>query len=128
MALTPRNANASPKRSTGTRRPTNASSTSGQRARARSSASTAASQSTRLALTLPTSARFCRIASTPMHRAVEGDLLRAPVDAQQAGDAVAAEQPQRVGHDLGVAGGLHDEVEAADVLGQRAGGVCAVHT
>src|SRR5439155_9835319 len=45
---------------------------------------------------------------------VEADRLLAPVDAEQAHDAAPAHEPERVGHQLGIARALDDEVEAAD--------------
>ena len=90
----------------------------GHRSRAASSAATAARQSSRCALTLPISAR---LPSTSRRRA-RG--RRAPRRAagrrcRAARDAVAAQQPERASHDLGVAGRLEHDVEAADVVRGR---------
>src|SRR5690348_2325924 len=47
---------------------------------------------------------------------VEADRLLAPVDAEETHDAAPAHEPERVGHQLGVARALDDEVEAADIV------------
>ena len=64
----------------------------------------------------------------PEHRPVDCDRLRAAVDAEQAGDAAAAQQPEAVGHHLRVADGRDDEVEAAVSARRSASVASAVET
>ena len=53
------------------------------------------------------------------HAPVDLDGLLSGVDPEQARNTVAPEQAHAVGHDLSVAGRLHDEVEATHVLAKR---------
>ena len=48
--------------------------------------------------------------------AFERDLLHAGIDAEQAGNAASAQEPEGVGHQLRVTRCLDDQVESAQVL------------
>ena len=115
MALPPRWAKASSKRSSGTRRPTNCSSSAGQRSR---SAVEIGDGGEPVLAGRVDAAEEHAVLEDRVERerpAVERDLLLARVDAEQAGDAAAAQEAESVGHQLGIAGRLDDEVEAAEL-------------
>ena len=70
-------------------------------------------------MTLPKSDAILEHRVDAEHAAVERDGLLAAVDAEQAGDATAPQEPEAVGHQLRVAGRLDDEVEAAELRASR---------
>ena len=120
MALTPLCSNASAKRSSGTRRPTNCGSASGQRSRARSSELDCGEPVDPVRVDAAEDDAVLEDHVDAEDAAVELDRLLPAVEPEQAGDTAPAEHPDAVGHHLDVAGRLDDEVEAADVLPKRA--------